>query len=460
MSKELSHSFLDFEHLECSTERDIVQSLNNHPWVKIKINEDAPNMTSYTLNIKAYNRWLKTEEGKEYGTRGCGDDAIYTASIFLRKYMSRGFSVYEDKNDFFVFRGFLKFTGLQSSDEDEQSSATNHTESFLYEGKRLTDCTHFICTEKSNGENGKWAIRRCNDGSFIIAAGSKNAMKVWKRGETPTFTSDTYLPVVEICNWVSKYCSTATDDFFENVATNQWTIMFEINHPDSEHIFRINEMRMDFVSILDEKGIPIDCTTAFNFFSKNNLTHVPYSQHSPSELDSVIDVTRKRIDTEGSVIYLYEEDKCIGLIKLKSDFYVVARAIRECFKHFIRLALSGDLIDGPVPNKGNRKKSNKSHKMPITIKEAFDNVSERIQKRMRNLSHLENYDIRSTEWIDTGLSFLSYWSNHYYSLTTNDEKIDYIRMTEKKYGTLYEEALLYRTETICLGIIGDIITSL
>ena len=82
MSEELPTSFLDFEHLDCPTERDIVQSLKNHPWVKTKINEDAPSITSYTLNIKTYNRWLKTEEGKEYGTRGCGTMLFIQLRVF------------------------------------------------------------------------------------------------------------------------------------------------------------------------------------------------------------------------------------------------------------------------------------------------------------------------------------------------------------------------------------------
>ena len=138
MSEELPTSFLDFESLTCLNEEEIVQLLKIHPWVKKRIDEDAPNNTSYTLNNKAYNLWLKTEEGKKYGKRGCGDDPIYTASSFLRKYMTCYFSVYEHNNDFLYFEDFESlqdYRALMKTTNLMQQTIQNH---FCIKGRHST----------------------------------------------------------------------------------------------------------------------------------------------------------------------------------------------------------------------------------------------------------------------------------------------------------------------------------
>lgn len=436
-----------------SDDREIVDSLKEHPWVKQKV--DGP-MTIYTLNIKAFNKWLKTEEGRKYGKRGCGDDAIYTASQFLRLHMPRGMAVYDDGTDFFVIRGFLKFTGLSSGDEDEASTATDNTGAFLYGGKTMSDCSRFIVTEKSNGENGKLAIRRCKDGSYIIFAGSKNAMKYWKRGDSiplAEFFSESYVPSEMISLWVHDYCNKANDEFFKTVTDNEWTLMFEINHPDSEHVFPIEEMRMDFVSILDSKAHPINCQTTFEFFSTHSLTCVPYSIHCSDELVKIVEDTRNRTDTEGVVIYLYDDKQCIGLIKIKTDYYVVARAIRECFKHFIHPALAGNLTDGPISGKSKPKK-------PMSTLNAFSDVEDRIQKRMRKMTHLSNYEERFPEWINTGMTFVSFWRDNYLSMKTEQERVEYLHYSKKKYGTLFNGAMNYYRKNLVSELVDDMISSL
>ena len=442
--------------LNLDDDRVVVSMLDEHPWAKKKVDGY---MTTYTLNLKAFNKWLKTDEGRLNGKRGCGDDAIYTASELLRLHMPRGMAVFDDGTDFFVVRGFLKFTGICSGDEDEHSSATENTDAFMYSGKTLSDCSRFISTEKSNGENGKWAIRRCCDGSYIIFAGSKNAMKYWKMGTNPAseFTSDEYMPCEAVARWVYDYCKNMTDytrdKFFKTVADNEWTLMFEINHPDSEHVFPIHEMRMDFVSILDSKGRPIDCEMSFEFFTEYDITHVPYSIHdyTTESFNGIIDSTRSRTDTEGIVIYLYDADsQCIGLIKIKTDYYVIARAIRECFKHFIHMALAGNLTNGPVTPKPKGKKS-------MTEDEALTDVEKRIKKRMPNMRHLSNCDERCQEWTNTGLAFIANWYGNYSSKTTNDEKIEYLHYSQKNYGTLFDEAI---RNTISSELINDLISEL
>ena len=435
------------------TDKEIIEMLEKHPWVKVNHNDKF--LRIYTLNLKQFLKWSKTEEGTSYSCKGCGDDAIYTVSDFLRTYMSRGLAVYDDGIDFFIIRGFRKFTGIDSTDEDEESGATDTKDSFMYNGFTMKDCSYFVSTEKSNGENGKWAIRRCKDESYIIFAGSKNAMRYWKLGDTIEFDSSHYIPCEEICKWVYNYCQNISYEFLNIIVENEFTLMFEINHPDSEHVFPINEMRMDFVSILDSSGLPIDCEKAFSFFSQFNIPHVSYSIHLQNELDKVIQSTRTRTDTEGIVIYLYNsENECIGLIKIKTDYYVVTRAIRECFKHFQNKVLQGKLIDGPIQNDKIKNKDK------ISTIDVFEDVEKRIKKRMGNMIHLYNYKERYLEWIESGLIFLNYWKTNYLRLSTNQERIQYVHESKQKYGTLFYNAIQNHQHITINEIINEILESL
>ena len=56
-------------------------------------------------------------------------------------------------------------------------------------------------------------------------------------------------------------------------------------------------------------------------------------------------------DNEGAVIYLEDScDKCIGLVKVKTNHYVIARRTRQTFwGALIDPLLAGKLSDGPVP---------------------------------------------------------------------------------------------------------------
>ena len=64
------------------------------------------------------------------------------------------------------------------SDEDEESGATGRKESFFF-----TDASaeRFAVTTKSNGENGKFAVRSVG-GKRVLFAGSKNTCLAWGEG--------------------------------------------------------------------------------------------------------------------------------------------------------------------------------------------------------------------------------------------------------------------------------------
>lgn len=90
-------------------------------------------IVGYSLNIKAFAKWLKTPEGAPFKSKagGMSDDGLYTVSPLLRRMLPRGFHRVEATNARTgakfrtAFVGLRKFTGLGAGDEDEESNSTS-----------------------------------------------------------------------------------------------------------------------------------------------------------------------------------------------------------------------------------------------------------------------------------------------------------------------------------------------
>merc|ERR1719161_535128 len=98
--------------------------------------------------------------------------------------MTRGLSLFKFSGaDDVVVRGFRKFTGLTATDEDEESGATDRCDDFYYAPKEAATC--FTVTTKSNGENGKFTMRKVK-GEWLLFAGSKNTCLIWRADQDIT----------------------------------------------------------------------------------------------------------------------------------------------------------------------------------------------------------------------------------------------------------------------------------
>merc|ERR1712136_544350 len=171
----------------------------------------------FRLNIRTFNQWLKSKDGKVFAKQAGGpsDDGIYTISALLRRCMPRGFSR-------FTFEAFPE-------EEDEESGATEHTENFYFEAGRVPE--RFAVTTKSNGENGKFSVRSVG-GHQLLFAGSKNTCIAWRSELDVTViqpSSDPTIPGPLIAAAVQTYWrgwEVDTRDRFAAVVNREcWTLM-------------------------------------------------------------------------------------------------------------------------------------------------------------------------------------------------------------------------------------------
>lgn len=112
------------------------------------------------------------------------------------------------------------------------------------------------------------------------------------------------------------------------------SFMGEVNRSDSEHIIAIPKTFIEFYSVLDKvTGRPLDPQHTLELLQRHSLPHVPMSLHPIRELSPVVAAVRADSTAEGAVLYINNvRGEVIGLLKVKSNYYVIGRRLRETLK--------------------------------------------------------------------------------------------------------------------------------
>lgn len=417
--------------------------LQQHPFVDSK-SRDVPagalpdgvscEISNFKMNVFKFKKWLNTPEGKPFEEKGKGfDDGCYLTSAVLRAFMPRGFTHFHFTSASggtasAVLRGFFKFTGLTAADEDEESNATAEADSFMFHGYKMEAASRFVVTTKSNGENGKYAVRKIF-GDWYCFAGSKNTGVVWKVGSDaaslyPIPTHDSNAAVgPKIVNQIHGILSQMPDAklsrFMEAVDADSLTVMIELNDDEHEHIFPIPSIRSDHVAVLNSSGYPLPQKQAYSFFDEYGLGRVKCDDYSDmSQLSGVMEEIRKSKDTEGAVIYLERsDDVAVGLIKVKSDHYVVARRMREILRSSLINASKGKDLDA-------------------LLKE----TRKRLENGMKLLKHVAGCDEKHEAWAQQAVGFAESWAAAFAAGDATRRKALVIEF-HNKFGSLYDRFL-------------------
>lgn len=387
---------------------------------------------NFRMDVFKFRKWLRTPAGKPFEEKGKGyDDGCYLTSGVLRLFMPRGYTTFVFKNASgdsatVVMRGFLKFTGVSATDEDEDSGATSEVDAFMFHGFTRGDASRFAVTTKSNGENGKYTMRNIF-GEWYCFAGSKNTGMVWKLDSdaaalypVPTDNSANQVgpKIIGVIHRLLGSMSDSTRaELLKVVDAEGYTVMIELNDPDHEHIFPIDEIWADHVAILSKSGYPLPQRDAYAFFDKFGLRHVKCDVYDDmSKLESVMEEIRASIDTEGAVIYLERnDDTAVGLVKVKSDHYVKARRTRETVR--------GTLIN-PVSKGGD-------------VDESLKEAKKRLRRGMAELTQLSGCKEHHEEWSTFAVAFATSWATAYQKATPTRQR-ELIRGFQEKYGTMYK----------------------
>jgi hypothetical protein len=363
----------------------------------------------FTIDMWNFRKWLKTEEGKLYKKlTGTGvDDGVYLVSNLLRTYLPRGLHIITaTKKDTgnettFPFQGIPKFSGLTGDDEDEASSA--EASKFFFSGS-MADVKDVYVTEKSNGENAKLGMKRL-DGILYLIGGSKLTCEIWpadrdyqefyppKEGER----LEGEYPVQTICkiysDWICGLSPVRLRALEAKFAEHGYmaTIIAELNREWEQHIVSNDMTYLEFVSFLDGNGQSINPDDAFSFFESIGVTesdtdpvcHVrmeKFTINSREELDGIVNKIRDDDNSEGAVLYLFnKKGLLIGLVKVKTNWYITRRRLRELFRGFLT-PLMGGVCKG-IGHIQTRRKQNPDSKLWQTKK--FSDLVTAVTKKIK-----------------------------------------------------------------------------
>ena len=405
-----------------------VTLLDNHPLVRKSTT--VKDILGFNIIVENYS--LNTHKAKSFGIKTISDDGIYEALDYMRKLLPRGLAIvtfqHDGETETVTLFGFRKFSGME--DDSEEKINLEKAERYFRKGS-MSNVTHFMKTNKSNGENAKWTFKTVFDKIWVLA-GSKNTCKVFPLGLNPQHwypvqSNNDYGNIIanEVYNMLEQMdAKEKLDEFVKHILRNSYVLMGELNHPQSEHVFPINELKIEHVAILGQDGTEVNPDLAFNIFNLYHLPRVEYSLKPISELENTLQEIIDDKTCEGSVLYLLQEKDesyiVLSLLKHKSSFYVVARRIRQNFWKI----LVDPLIEFPGINKQ-------------LITALAKKCQQELKKKIPQLTFLPNCKDKKEEWVSTGTNFISWWVLRYVTASSLENKMKFLDDAKYKYGTTY-----------------------
>ncbi|KAL5022605.1 hypothetical protein ScPMuIL_001760 [Solemya velum] len=279
----------------------------------------------------------------------CGpDDDVYDNNKEIRDRVARGNCFLKidngaEKGIRCILQAMRKFTG-GLGDDDDREKGDNYTWKKYF--TKPFDSAHIvIATKKANGEAAHLSCQLLN-GDFVLCGGSKNVHIVFREKEhISLYTADRFRMAREICEAIMAILKEMSEDnkqrLLEFLCVTHYTAVFELLSPDHQHVVDLTHLErseLKFIawtkSDLDPSDDDLLCTVPPNvgieLARAFGLQTVDYDIVMISDLEEKMKQIRQGYQYEGEVLYFLDEtNTVIGLLKKKTVWYIICRAIRE-----------------------------------------------------------------------------------------------------------------------------------
>lgn len=449
-------------------DRLVFHLLRSHPWTKsncdaAKFATEAGEWLVEWVNlavkpiecskhVRAVCKRRKQSVPDEYSF--ANDDMVYACTIdevagaysaLLRKYQTRGFTFFHFSSGgtivTSVVRGLNKFTGLTATDEDDVSSASDQKRLFFESQRSHTESDTLFVTNKSNGENAKGTVRLIG-GVWWLLAGSKNTCLPCPISVDPRTVFDQSNPTVPSWMILNAFydhakglqASAEFEAYAMRLDEDDLVILFEFNNEHHEHLFPIHSDYVEAFAMRGRSGVAIHPQEAFEFFARYRFRHVAFSHRPPCDLDAVVSEVRARRDIEGVVVYFLLATNVIGLLKVKSDFYSIARAIRQIFWR-----MPDAIIRFFAEQRKTSRVLSRAFRMPRYL---LLSVRTRMASRMKRMTQIPSHESNAALWTEWGLSFCDWWIGTRLSLAeTPTDQLHCAEAAKARFGSLFHDFL-------------------
>ncbi|XP_021358306.1 uncharacterized protein LOC110453614 isoform X2 [Mizuhopecten yessoensis] len=235
-----------------------------------------------------------------------------------------------------------KFTGGLGDDDDRESGDTFVWQKYFT--KSLDDASVVIATRKANGEAAHLSCRLIG-GEYVLCGGSKNVHMLFRRKEDITkYVEPRFRIAREVCatimDSIDKMKSEEKERLLKFLVISQYTGVFEILAPDHQHVEDLSHLpgpELHFITWtrcdLDPSGEDVAAVPphiSIEIARALGLKTVKYDRVAIPNLDKRMKEIRGGYQFEGEVLYFLDSQGVVmGLLKKKTVWYIMCRAIRE-----------------------------------------------------------------------------------------------------------------------------------
>ncbi|XP_045128705.1 uncharacterized protein LOC123514706 [Portunus trituberculatus] len=275
------------------------------------------------------------------------DDRIYNKHADIRMMIPRGATILEWRSkksswSSVVIYGHKKFTG-GIGDEDNEQPENNEKwrEYFIAEP---SEATSVVCMDKLNGEAAHISCRYIDD-QFYLIVGSKNVhMLIRGSCDIDQYEGSRYVYAkaiaATVCDTLASLDARKRHLLLSFLHHTRCTLVGEILQEKSQHIVNLSHLTKPQVVIIamtptytgcQEKSLlAVPPHHLLDFCCALGLRTVTYTVIPVTQAMDQKALVRRKIDSEGEVFYyLDKNDDTIGLVKVKTVWYVILRALRE-----------------------------------------------------------------------------------------------------------------------------------
>ena len=280
------------------------------------------------------------------GGKAGPDDKMYNSSADLRDKIARGNTVLQLEDtrtgkvtkDMVVF-ALKKFTGGMGDEDEDQPENEQVWQKYFLSPMQAVD--KVVCVTKENGEAAHLSVRMIQ-GNFFYFCGSKNVHLMFRtRDELEKYTEQRYMVAKTVANsWLDQAAAMEPEKlrlFCSFLHTTKMTAVFEVLCPDYQHVVSLSHLsspELRFLTFTLQYGAAsltgLPPHVSLNIASSLGLATAVHEVILASQAESRMEKVRAGYGYEGEVLYfLDKEDKTVGLVKKKTAWYVLCRAIRE-----------------------------------------------------------------------------------------------------------------------------------
>jgi len=344
----------------------------NHDNLKI-VKTDIPDRF-FPSNV----RQVALHDVRVFSKNRVPDDKLYNKSKQLREKVARGncllsMTVKIDSTVhaitcFLVF-ALKKFTGGMGDDDDEDDPDKETWKTFF--SQPIENTAMVVSTVKENGAAAHLAAFKLFGKHYIIT-GSKNVHLLFQNNDDDLagFNDQRFMVAKIVGHATNNLLATLGEEkktkLLDYLSESHLTACFELIDPNDQHVelISLNQPELRFIAFTTfEERDRSYCRDPQIGFDKMESFGVVTVQHETIEIDkqSSLPVEEQLADhfaairrmrgTEGRVIYFLDKDRnVIGLLKKKSMWYIILRAIREKLKSYSMHKPSGSEANnyGPI----------------------------------------------------------------------------------------------------------------